>query len=108
MRFGMASGLSSDRSCHRTRRGWPRIASTLGTSSQVVDMSGGVNTALSAAVTTVGALRFNSNAARTITLNSATTSLTVNGGILVTGSVGSNTSTITGGFLQGSGGRDLL
>ena len=83
-------------------------ATTLGTSSQVVDMSGGVDTTLSAATTTVGALRFNNAAARTITLNSATTTLVVNGGILVTGSVGANASTINGGLLQGVTGRDLL
>ncbi len=79
----------------------------LGTTNQVVDMSSG-NTTITAASNTVAALRFNSNAARTVTLNTGTTLLTVNGGILVTGSVGSNASTITGGILQGVGGRDLL
>lgn len=77
----------------------------LGTSTQVVNA--GTNTSLSAASTTVGGLRFNDAAARTITLSS-TSRLSVSNGILVTGSVGNNISRIEGGLLEGSPTRDLL
>ncbi len=85
-------------------------ATTLGTSTQVVDMSGG-NTALSAN-TTVGALRFNNNSSNTITLDAGRI-LTIGGAsaagsILNTANVGANNSTIAGGILSGNSGRDLV
>jgi autotransporter-associated beta strand protein len=51
-------------------------------------------------------LRFNTAAANTLTLT-GTNTLT-DGGILVTSTVGANTSTITGGTLQGAAGKDLV
>src|SRR5207249_9715268 len=71
------------------------------------DMSGGVDTTL-ASSPTLTSLRFNDNAARTIT---ATGQTLTTGGILVSPAVGNNPSVITGGTLRGAAGsanQDLI
>ncbi|EDY20457.1 autotransporter-associated beta strand repeat protein [Chthoniobacter flavus Ellin428] len=56
---------------------------------------------------TTNSLRFNANAASTVTLSG--TNVITTGGILVTSAVGSgNLSTITGGTLEGASGKDLV
>jgi len=56
---------------------------------------------------TTYSLRFNANAADTVTLSG--TNVITSGGILVTSAVGSgNLSTITGGTLKGASGKDLI
>ncbi|CAN5758863.1 hypothetical protein BH09VER1_BH09VER1_12940 [soil metagenome] len=86
-------------------------ASTLGTTSQIVDMTGG-NTALTGTgITQIAGLRFNSAAARTITLDPSrmlSVAQLISGGILVTSTVGANLTTISGGLLSGTPTRDLV
>ena len=55
---------------------------------------------------TVGSLRFNNAAASAITLGGTT--LVTSNGILLTSAVGANASTITGGTLKGTSGKDLV
>lgn len=55
---------------------------------------------------TTDALRFAAVAARTITLNGTNT--ITSGGLLVTGAVAANPTTITGGILRGGAGTDLI
>jgi fibronectin-binding autotransporter adhesin len=62
------------------------------------------NTAYANATTI--SLRFNNSAADTVSLSG--TDVITSGGILVTGNVGANASTITGGVLEGASGRDLV
>jgi autotransporter-associated beta strand protein len=73
----------------------PNDASTV---SGNADMSGGVNTTLSADAT-ITSLRFNDPAARTINENDQ---ILTTGGILVTSNVGNNASTISTGTLRGA------
>jgi autotransporter-associated beta strand protein len=54
----------------------------------------------------INSLRFNTAAARTLTLSG--TNIIQSGGILETSTVGNNASTITGGTLEGASGKDLI
>ncbi|CAN5759076.1 hypothetical protein BH09VER1_BH09VER1_12950 [soil metagenome] len=80
--------------------------------SQIVDMSSGDTALTGSALVTVSGLRFNSAAARTITLDPAKLLAVgggqASGGLLVTSTVGANLSKITGGLLAGISSRDLV
>jgi len=69
------------------------------------DVSSATDTTLSGD-TSISSLRFNQAEARTITLNAGVNLTT--GGILNTGTVGGNSSLITGGTLSGAAGKDLV
>ena len=62
------------------------------------------NTAYSGVTT--NSLRFNNAASDTVSLSG--TNIISTGGILVTGNVGSNSSAIGGGTLEGASGKDLI
>lgn len=73
--------------------------------------SSGTNTNVTSTVTitsgsTTNSLRFAAAGAQTLTLSGSNT--LESGGILVTASVGGNTTSITGGTLQGASGQDLV
>src|SRR5262249_5020507 len=59
-----------------------------------------------AASSTTNSLRFNAAAGDTVSLSG--TNIISSGGILVTANVGANTSTISGGTLEGTAGQDLI
>ncbi len=56
----------------------------------------------------INSLRFNTAAATTLKVTSAKILTDTSGGILVTGTVGGNLSTITGGTIKGASGQDLV
>ncbi|MGA2620279.1 MAG: autotransporter-associated beta strand repeat-containing protein, partial [Thermoguttaceae bacterium] len=85
----------------------PSVAATTapGTAANVDFLSG--NTA-AWNTQSINSLRFNTAAATTLSLAASNALTLTSGGILVTGTVGNNLSTITGGTLEGASGADLV
>lgn len=84
--------------------GLSSYSNSLTTASANVDVAGGGGTL----TVDINSMRFNNNAAQTITLGGTNSIRDIASGVLVTSNVGNNLSLITGGILQGFGRRDII